>query len=467
MRGEEVPRKRLVCKCGFELQLHVSEAEYERHRRSKAHTALGRPSSSGRGLSGCFSSCLPSGAPSSTSRRPSLFGASSQVAAVNAEARARAAREMQRVEAAFSEATAAATAEGEALATAADEQERQLQQKLHTAKASATAAAETARAVAKAESKAVETILPAMVKGVTAAAAREQKAESATLALAAESARRFVAGFEREIAAAQSHAEAALKSFLRLEGAAEKALVAEQAAAQAGVQADYAKACNTTAEAQLLLYKARAEAKLKMMQAELLIARRHAAEQDVELEACFERLSEFQSMPDYVCAIASAYKAGHFTDFELTLLRQLGKAGASIVQRQGHDKEILAVLGLVATGSGMAGADLLHKKAPRLFPAKRKLYEEISKEWSPPVLKRDLSGLPGATLRDAMSNAALHMRSEGYSGPLVMGHDSTAVKPTADVRTLMIDGEKWLEVRATHKTRQPNAHPISPSVLSD
>ena len=48
MRGEEVPRKRLVCKCGFELQLDVSEAEYERHRRSKAHTALGRPSSSGR-----------------------------------------------------------------------------------------------------------------------------------------------------------------------------------------------------------------------------------------------------------------------------------------------------------------------------------------------------------------------------------------------------------------------------------
>ena len=203
MRGEEVPRKRLVCKCGFELQLHVSEAEYERHRRSKApSTALGRPSSSGRGLSGCFSSCLPSGAPSSTSRRPSLFGASSQVAAVNAEARARAARDMQRVEAAFSEATAA-TAEGEALAIAADEQERQLQQKLHTAKATATAAAETARAVAKAESKAVETMLPAMVKGVTAAAAREQKAESATLALAAESARRFVAGFEREIAAAQ------------------------------------------------------------------------------------------------------------------------------------------------------------------------------------------------------------------------------------------------------------------------
>ena len=301
MRGEEVPRKRLVCKCGFELQLHVSQAEYERHTRSKAHTtALGRPSSSGRGLSGCFSSCLPSGAPSSTSRRPSLFGASSQVAAVNAEARARAARDMQRVEAAFSEATAAATAEGEALATAADEQERQWQQKLHTAKATATAAAETARAVAKAESKAVGTMLPAMVKGVTAAAAREQKAESATLALAAESARRFVAGFEREIAAAQSHAEAALKSFLRLEGAAEKALVAEQAAAQAGVQADYAKACNTTAEAQLLLHKARAEAKLKMMQAELLIARRHAAEQDVELEACFERLSEFQSMPDYV-----------------------------------------------------------------------------------------------------------------------------------------------------------------------
>ena len=42
---------------------------------------------------------------------------------------------MQRVEAAISEATAAATAEGEALAIAADEQERQLQQKLHTAKA--------------------------------------------------------------------------------------------------------------------------------------------------------------------------------------------------------------------------------------------------------------------------------------------------------------------------------------------
>ena len=81
-------------------------------------------------------------------------------------------------------------------------------------------------------------------------------------------------------------------------------------------------------------------------------------------------------MPDYVCAIASAYKAGHFTDFELTLLRQLGKADASIVQRQGHDKEILAVLGLVATGSGMAGANLLHEKAPRLFPAKTKLYEE-------------------------------------------------------------------------------------------
>eukprot|EP00312_Isochrysidales_sp_CCMP1244_P031891 CAMPEP_0202803306 /NCGR_PEP_ID=MMETSP1388-20130828/103071_1 /ASSEMBLY_ACC=CAM_ASM_000864 /TAXON_ID=37098 /ORGANISM="Isochrysis sp, Strain CCMP1244" /LENGTH=405 /DNA_ID=CAMNT_0049473297 /DNA_START=110 /DNA_END=1329 /DNA_ORIENTATION=+ len=324
MRGEEVPRKRLVCKCGFELQLHVSEAEYERHRRSKAHSTalgrpsssgrglstgggaraalvgrrvmatyldeygetqwypativqhrprptkyhfvvhydageeilvglpddsvrlmearvshckcarcclagpeglklelviltqsmdiieyaiamdtveypiravhlctsssiaggIGRPSSSGRGLSGCFSSCLPSGAPSLTSRRPSLFGVSSQVAAVNAEARARAARDMQRVEAAFSEATAAP--EGEALATTADEQERQLQQLLHTAKATATAAAETARAVAKAESKAVETMLPAMVKGVTAAAAREQNAESATLALAAE-----------------------------------------------------------------------------------------------------------------------------------------------------------------------------------------------------------------------------------------------------------------------------------------
>ena len=25
MRGEEVPRKRLVCKCGFELQLDVSD----------------------------------------------------------------------------------------------------------------------------------------------------------------------------------------------------------------------------------------------------------------------------------------------------------------------------------------------------------------------------------------------------------------------------------------------------------
>ena len=41
MRGEKLPRKRLVCKCGFELQLHVSQAEYERHTRSK--DSIGTP----------------------------------------------------------------------------------------------------------------------------------------------------------------------------------------------------------------------------------------------------------------------------------------------------------------------------------------------------------------------------------------------------------------------------------------
>ena len=93
-----------------------------------------------------------------------------------------------------------------------------------------------------------------------------------------------------------------------------------------------------------------------------------------------------------------AYAEGKLSDFEVALLKQLGKASSGAIGREGHDSLVTAVLGLVATGSAMDGAQLLHERAPHLFPGETKLRNEYRKEPRPPMLLRDLTGLPGETL---------------------------------------------------------------------
>lgn len=56
------------------------------------------------------------------------------------------------------------------------------------------------------------------------------------------------------------------------------------------------------------------------------------------------------------------------------------------------------------------------------------------------MLRRSLIGLWGETLEEAFKAAKEHFEQEGYDGPLVAAHDSTAVKPVAEVRAVIVEG---------------------------
>ena len=141
-----------------------------------------------------------------------------------------------------------------------------------------------------------------------------------------------------------------------------------------------------------------------------------------------------------ICAVGWAYAEGKLSEFEVALLKQLGRTTGGAIGRQGHDDMVTSILGLVATGSGMDGAKLLHDRAPNLFPGESKIRKEYAKERRPPMLRRNLIGLWGETLEEAFKAAKEHFEQEGYDGPLVAAHDSTAVKPVAEARAVIVEG---------------------------
>ena len=160
-----------------------------------------------------------------------------------------------------------------------------------------------------------------------------------------------------------------------------------------------------------------------------------------------------------ICAVGWAYADGKLSEFEVALLKQLGKAAGGAIGRVGHDEMVVSILGLVATGSAMDGAKLLHEKAPRLFPSETKMRDEIRKERRVPMLRRDLSGLPGEMLEDAFAAGGAHFKAEGYDGPLIAAHDSTAVKPVAEARAVSVAGEKFIQLDcfSSGPVRVPNS----------
>ena len=88
---------------------------------------------------------------------------------------------------------------------------------------------------------------------------------------------------------------------------------------------------------------------------------------------------------------------------------------------------MVQLVGLVATGDGPAAARLLQDNAPHVLPSEFTWRAELRAGRRPPVLNRML---------DALEGLDAHMAHWSYTGPLVFAHDSTAVRPYADVRVV-------------------------------
>eukprot|EP00966_Prymnesium_polylepis_P193769 4491097-Prymnesium_polylepis.1 len=77
----------------------------------------------------------------------------------------------------------------------------------------------------------------------------------------------------------------------------------------------------------------------------------------------------------------------------------------------------------------------MHDNAPNLFPGESTWRRELRRTGRRvPVLDRALAGLEGA-----LEGLDSHFARWSYSGPLVFAHDSTAVRPYADVRAVDAD----------------------------
>ena len=163
------------------------------------------------------------------------------------------------------------------------------------------------------------------------------------------------------------------------------------------------------------------------MNARLSEAERVLAERDAALGTAVQRLRDFDNLPTDVISIGEAIVAGQLGPFEVTMIKQLAANAWRDTPR--HESIIVQLLGLVATGDGPAAARLLHDNAPNLFPAESTWRAALRDGRRPPVLNRELAGL--GTALDGLSN---HFEHWGYCGPLVFAHDSTAVRPYADVR---------------------------------
>ena len=307
----------------------------------------------------------------------------------------------------------------------------------------------TQRAAEQSEQASIRLASSLAASGYAVSQCAARSAEQASVQRSSVNANAFLDTLQREVEHAGQQAAFAMGAFVQSEERLAALVESATNSASSHVRLTELLALearrNVVAEARLQVAKDRARAEVTMAHAELAIAMQRLGSQDHELKIALGRLADFSSsMSHELCAIALAQSAGKLSAFETELLKQLGKSDV----HQGFNKEIVAVLGLVATGSAMDGARLLHARAPRLFPSSSVLRRDISKEWSTPVLIRsNLGGLPGSTLQAALKAGAAHFLHENYDGPLVAAHDSTAIKPVADVRTFIdADGQKWLEV---------------------
>ena len=264
-----------------------------------------------------------------------------------------------------------------------------------------------------------------------------------------------------DMASVQRAAELDKERLRELHAARARAEKAEFAAMAGKVEQRAADARRVHAEARLDLVEAQSAAMQSAAKAALMDAEQRARQLNTELAAALLALHDYRTMlaPE-ICAVGWAYAEGKLSDFEVALLKQLGKASSGAIGREGHDSLVTAVLGLVATGSAMDGAKLLHERAPHLFPSETKLRDEYRKEPRPPMLLRDLTGLSGETLDDALREAKAHFTRAGYDGPVVCAHDSTAVKPVAECRSVVDErGEKMVQLDCFSKgpLRVPNS----------
>ena len=264
-----------------------------------------------------------------------------------------------------------------------------------------------------------------------------------------------------DMASVQRAAELDKERLRELHAARARAEKAEFAAMAGKVEQRAADARRVHAEVRLDLVEAQSAAMQSAAKAALMDAEQRARQLNTELAAALLALHDYRTMlaPE-ICAVGWAYAEGKLSDFEVALLKQLGKASSGAIGREGHDSLVTAVLGLVATGSAMDGAKLLHERAPHLFPSETKLRDEYRKEPRPPMLLRDLTGLSGETLDDALREAKAHFTRAGYDGPVVCAHDSTAVKPVAECRSVVDErGEKMVQLDCFSKgpLRVPNS----------
>eukprot|EP00966_Prymnesium_polylepis_P261004 6028768-Prymnesium_polylepis.1 len=243
---------------------------------------------------------------------------------------------------------------------------------------------------------------------------------------AAQAARQRYAERLRALEAAQ-HAlvrQAGLEAQLEAETGRARASEATLRALECATRTDR-RAAEALHEAQLLA----ARASLATANAKLTEADARAARCESALGAALRRLDEFDHMPSCIHRIGRALLEDRIGAFERTLLEQLGANAWR--DTPAHESIIVQLVGLVATGDGPAAARLLHDNAPNLFPGESTWRAELRKGRRPPVLNRALEGLVGA-----LEGLEEHLAHWLYTAPLVFAHDSTAVRPYADVRAV-------------------------------
>ena len=474
--------------CGMLFPLGVSKQQYNRHLRD---AAAHRTSNFAFGTSVPARSAASS---SSNGQRPAEFRPrpspaqifatlNAKAAAAVAAKAASAAEDSNQAERALAPLHAAAAAAVCAKATDAAEESRRAElarAPLHAAAATAvTVAAVRQEACRDAEERVMSTLV--RPQSLTLSAARVAEATQQLVSvrqLAQLDARHFGQCAAEELARVQDHAKLDSAEFARrtandmasvqraaeldkerlreLHAARARAEKAEFAAMAGKVEQRAADARRVHAEVRLDLVEAQSAAMQSAAKAALMDAEQRARQLNTELAAALLALHDYRTMlaPE-ICAVGWAYAEGKLSDFEVALLKQLGKASSGAIGREGHDSLVTAVLGLVATGSAMDGAKLLHERAPHLFPSETKLRDEYRKEPRPPMLLRDLTGLSGETLDDALREAKAHFTRAGYDGPVVFVHTTRPLSSPSlsAARWSTSEAKRWSSSIASRKAR--------------
>ncbi len=199
--------------------------------------------------------------------------------------------------------------------------------------------------------------------------------------------------------------------------------------------------CRCRAEAEWLASEAKHTAQVAAAQAYLAETCEVASSELSRLHRVLAQLQHFTAgLPESVMRICAAARDGHLSDFELTLLNDLGSKSAAPV----HSALFIELTALIATGNGPSAAALLHGNFPKLFPSENTWRRRVRQSWRPLVFNRRLVGCDGNELARCMSAAREHFNGFNYRGPYTFAHDSTAVTPTANSR--LVPGTNLLQL---------------------